>query len=213
MELVGLTRPVRPAGGLPEESGATVIAEQPHAGRGIIDGEVAGDGPRGHGHRANEQQGGLIPRAGLRSAAEEQRLGGTDGGTKIIGRNAAEREKIGAVVGAVPRDRAIGLQEIQQELRGLAHLMARMRRQAFTFGHQDDLRPRHQLQKEAVVIRRVLAEPAICVDEGIDLREKRFESLIAPAGGLRQVRPQRSRGEEPQRLADAMVVPLRKRVR
>jgi hypothetical protein len=62
---------------------------------------------------------GFIPRSRGRTVSREKRLSGDEGGTEIVGGAAsAQRKEIGAVVGAITRHRAIGLQQVGEELGG-----------------------------------------------------------------------------------------------
>jgi len=199
---------------MPAERGrerAPRVTEREDAGRGIV-GIRAKRGSRTGRRRSEQEQGGLIPRSDGQTLALEDREGCADRRAEVIIGATAQREQIGAVVGAVARDGAVGLHQRGEEVRRRDGLGADGFRQGAAHGTLDDLGPGQKLQEQPMIVGGVLAETAVRTDEFGALLGELRHSLPIGTEQAGAISPEDRSGLQADRFGDAMVVLLGKRV-
>ena len=146
-------------------------------------------GTRGDG--TEQQQRRFVPRPGFKAFAFEQREGHTYCGSEIFVATAAQGKEIPAIIGPIARDGAIFFEQCSEEIGRGDCLGTDCFGQGVVDGALDNLRPSQQLQQEAMVVRRVLAEAAVRADELGALLGERGHTRLIPFGRARQAGPAR----------------------
>ena len=114
-----------------------------------------------------------------------------------------------AVVGAVTRDGAVRLHQRGEEIGRGDRLGPHRFGQGVAHGTFHDLGPGEELEEEAMVVRRMLAEAAVRADEfGALFGEQVPPEIIGPMREAAEARPESGRGLESDQLRDAVIVLL-----